>query len=265
MSVSGIPFIWDGTASEVYGLSLMSINSYSIEGSAGSGVELITDEIVKCPELLFLGAKQLPVLEFSLEFISESDMDIYKQIQIKDWLFGKLGYKKLQICLEGFDTYYFNCQLKADKDYCPPCNNYRGFKCNVICDSSFAWQNIKKKTIPHNGANYSTYRFNNVSADSEDLKPIIKFTVGSDAKFKIVNKSYNDLTFEWNNLQSGEVITCDCKTGIITSSTGLKRFSNFNKNFMRMKKGLNNLEFWYNATSVSFEYKNAIRLGGVFY
>lgn len=261
--MKGYPFIWNGVASELYGVSIISINNNSWERPSGGQSEFLTDTVANNAQVMFLGSKQSPVLSFTLEFACEDSMDIYKYNRIKDWLFGEMEFRRLQICEKHFDAFYFNCQLKPDKDYL--LNGFMGFSCNVTCDSPFAWENVRKRRIPHNGANFSEYSFHNLSADSDDMKPVITFKVGTNGKFKIINKSYNNLTFEWSDLQPDEIITCDCKNGIITSSLGLKRLSNFNKTFFKLKKGLNQLEFWYNATDVMFEYKNAVRLGGGIY
>ncbi|MEG2915562.1 MAG: hypothetical protein RR806_05675 [Oscillospiraceae bacterium] len=257
----GYPFIWAGKASENYGISIVSINETSWNKVSGGATELITDTIDRNPELLFLGAKQTPILSFPLEFVCESTMDIQTFITVKNWLFGELSYKQLKFCIDGLETYYFNCVLKSDEDYIFE-DGYKGFKCTVECDSPFAWENTKVKSYMQPSAGYSKQIFNNLSANSEMLKPVISFTCGSNGNFKIINKSLNDLTFEWNNLQNNETITCDCQSGIITSSSGLSRFDNFNKHFLKLKKGVNNLEFWGNVSEIKFTYKNAIRLGG---
>jgi len=169
----------------------------------------------------------------------------------------------MQICLDNFDDFVFDCQLKPQKDFVFS-DGYRAVRCIVECKSPYAWTNLKTKTYPKVEI-FSSVNFDNLSANLEDMLPCIEFKITNNRNFKIINKSYDNLTFEWTNLQDGEIITCDCQTGIITSSTGLNRFVNFNKNFLRFKKGRNKLEFWGNVEYVKIKYKNAVRLGGGMY
>lgn len=260
--MTGYPFIWRGKASENFNISILTINDDGWSKIAGGDHETITDEINRNPELLFLGAKQTPTLSFPIEFVCEYSMDTQTLIRVKDWLFGSLDYQKLQICIDGLEKYYFNCILKPKEDYIFA-DGFRGFSATVECNSPFAWEDMQVKRYSQPESGYGKQIFYNLSADSEMLKPIIKFTsLGGD--FKIINKSLN-ISFEWTGLQDGETIFCDCKTGIITSSTGLSRFNIFNKQFLKLQKGVNQLEFWGKAKMIEIKYKNAIRLGGGFY
>jgi len=260
----GIPFILDGVASEVYDASIVSINNNSVyKQESGSGNEFVTDTNPRSAELLLLGASQFPVLSFEIDVICDDAVDIFKFVTIKDWLFGSNQYRNLQLCIDDFDNFHFECQIQADSDYIFM-DGYRGVHCKVVCNSSFAWTSLKTKTYSSVSI-HDTNVFDNLSADNNGIMPIVEFKITKGEDFKIVNKSLNNLSFEWSDLQNNEIITCDCKNAIITSSTGLTRVNNFNKTFLKFKKGRNQLEFWGNVDYIKFKYRNAVRLGGGMY
>ena len=265
----GYPFIYNGVASELFDMSIVYINNNHTEIESGSGVEMQTDTVFRNPEVLFMGAKQSPALEFSIEFVCEKPMDVYKYHEIKDWLFGGLQFKPLQICIDNFKTFYFNCKLKADKDYVYG-DGYRGFNCTAICDAPWAWEFPTHKKYQLTESSTNTIRIYNISADKEDIKPIVKFTLApNEYNFSITNTSYNNLLFKFSNLSYEESITIDNKTGNITSSTGLRRLGKLtkgtNSGFLKLKKGMNTLVCEGKVSKLEIIYQNAIRLGGGFY
>lgn len=265
--VSGIPFIFDNVPSERFNLSMAYVDKSSYSYNSGSSVTFTTDEIKKNPQLIFLTATQLPALSFDIDIISENPMDVFQFTFIKDWLVGSSyeGYKKLILCVEGLSKYYFNAKITANEDLIFG-DGYRGFACTVECDASWAWQNPITKNFNNNGKYAFVERFNNISADSNGLKPIVKFQIATGGNdFKIINRSLNNLTFAWEGLTSEEIITCDCQTKIINSSMNLYRLKNFNKNFLVLKKGVNELEFIGFTSLIQFTYQNAIRIGGGWY
>lgn len=264
----GYPFIYSGVPSEIFGMSIVFINNNNTEVNSGSGVELKIDNVFRNPEVLFMGAIQSPVLQFPIEFVCDQAMDVYKLHEVKDWLFGNLNYKPLQICVDTLKTYYFNCKLIAEKDYIYG-DGYTGFSCTAMCDAPWAWEFPIKKEFDLSASNFNTVKVFNVSGDKEDIKPIVRFKLlPNEYYFSIKNKSNNNLLFEFADLQSEEEIEVNNKTGIITSSTGLRRLKNLtkgiNSGFLKLKKGQNILECT-GKVHLEIIYQNAIRLGGGFY
>lgn len=271
LKMIGYPFIYNGVPSEVFEMSIVFINNNNTEINSGSGVEMQTDSVFRNPEVLFMGARQAPVLEFPIEFVCEKPMDIYTYHEVKDWLFGGLEFKPLQICIDNLKTYYFNCKITAQKDYIYG-DGYRGFSGNVVCDAPWAWEFPISKTFNSSDMpnEYNTIKIFNLSADKEDVKPIVRFTLAQNSySFSMRNQSYENYLFEFTNLLSGEEIEVDNKSGIISSSTGLRRLKNLtkgkNSGFFKLKRGLNTLSCTGKIEKLEIIYQNAIRLGGGFY
>lgn len=60
-------------------------------------------------------------------------------------------------------------------------------------------------------------------------------------------------------------MTLDNLYGFISSDTGLRRVANFNKVFLKMDKGMNDLVISTNISKLKIKYQNAKRIGGGYY
>lgn len=255
-----LPFIFDGKPSEVFGLTIafQEVDPYS--APSGSGLEQITDSINNSAEQYIFAEKQTPVLEFPIEFFGDK-MDVFHQRSVKEWLFGQNGYKKLQICMDNYSTIYFNCKIKTDTDYIA--GSPYGLRCTIVCDSPYAWEFPKTKHYYFPNHQYYDCEFFNMSSDLNELYPLLKFKLAPASNgITIINKSDHNREFKFKNLMASEEITVDNKSKIITSSTGLSRFDNFNKKFFRLKRGFNHLQIVGACEYLSIIYQNNIRIGG---
>ena len=67
------------------------------------------------------------------------------------------------------------------------------------------------------------------------MMPIINFKLTpNNRNFSIINKSDGRREFKFSNLLGSEKITVDNKHQIITSSSGMFRLDNFNKNYFNL-------------------------------
>lgn len=258
--MQGINFVYDGIPSEEYGLSIAFVGNDSDSYPSGSRVEIATDSLLRNAQRMFLNSTQSTALEFEFCIVSESPLDGYTLSKAKQWLFGALSYRKLQICLEDFRHLYFNCTLQADGDYVFM-GGYYGFNVTAVCDAPFAWEYSRTFT-----GSLGDVVFYNTSADSEDLMPVVRIKMGDSGDFSIVNHSYDERSFLFTGLNKDEVLTVDNRKGTIVSSEGRGRLAKFNKYFLRFKPGINRLTV--NAptgTAYEIEYTNAVRMGGGLY
>lgn len=260
-----MPFIYNDIPSEIYDCSLVFIDESYTNRPSGSGVEMITDSIRRNAKVLYLDASQAPPLEFGIEVVFEEPVDIFVLTQVKDWLGGEITFKELQICAENFNTFYFNCYITLDEDLIYA-GGYRGVKATVHCDAPWAWEHeddityvFDDTSIPH------VVEFNNLSADSEYLRPTIEITAANAGDVSITNVTFNNRETKFSNLLQGETVTLDNLYGFISSDTGLRRVANFNKKFLKMDKGMNELIISPNVSSLKITYQNAKRIGGGYY
>lgn len=263
--IYGMPFIYNSIPSEIYNASLVFLDGDYTKRTSGSGVEIITDSIRRNAKVLYLDATQSPPLEFDVEIVLDEPVDLFVFTQIKDWLGGEISFKELQICADNFADFYFNCyiELKEDLIYA---GGYRGVTATVHCDAPWAWQHeeeleytFEDTSVPH------LVQFNNLSADSESLRPTIEITAANSGDVSIVNMSYQNRETKFSNLLQGETVTLDNLYGFISSDTGLRRVANFNKVFLKMDKGMNDLAISPNISKLKIKYQNAKRIGGGYY
>lgn len=263
--VRGMPFIYNSIPSEIYNASLVFMDGDYTQRNAGSGVELITDTIRRNPRVLYLDAKQSPPLEFDIEVVFEEPVDIFVFTQIKDWLGGEISFKELQICADNFSDFYFNCYIELKEDLIYN-GGYRGLTATVHCDAPWAWQHEEEDVYTFSDTTTKhLVQFNNLSADSETLRPVIEITAKDAGDVSIINRSYQNRETKFSDLQAGETVTLDNLYGFISSSTGLRRVANFNKVFLKMDKGMNNLVISTNVSKLVIRYQNAKRIGGGYY
>ena len=260
MAFFGRSFMFDGVPSEVYGLYIMDIDANAINQSmASSSMEIKEQKVFRRPTPYFLGATPSPKLQFEFSAYSEEGIDADTFQIIARWLFSSRKYKKLQIDQEDIRNIYFNC-IMNDPKIVRVGNIIQGFTCTVLCDSPYAW--LYPRTVSYTytdpNLNDSPITFYNASDDSgsylyPDSLIITMNNFGGNCR--IVNTSDNDRTFLLSNLLAGEVITMDCNLQTISSSTGLKRLENFNKNFLRLSPGVNYLKLTGNVGSLSMTTK----------
>lgn len=296
MSEMGSKFIFDGIPSENYGVSIVFLDTDYTNRPSGSGKTFITENIKRNAKQIYLDATQDKPLEFDIDIVFDNPVDIFDLTQVKDWLSGPLEFKKLQICAENFENFYYNCWIELGDDLIYN-GGYRGVTAKIHCDAPWAWQFERTDNYDCVSGSKKIIPFNNLSADSETLRPKISFTnsVGGgyfcleDVMYdfsgniihdrttifgsttKISYKQENGETVEYNPqtntspLQVDETITFDSLSGIIESSSGVNRVSNFNKVFVKIPKGGQKFIMTGNATNMKLIYTNAKRIGGGYY
>lgn len=264
MEVMGYPFIFNGIPSEQYNASLVFLDEDAQKRPSGSNTNFDIVQIRRNPKQFCVDATQSESLKFGIEVAFNDPVDIYTLTQVKDWLGGPLQFSQLQICAENFNSFYFNCYIELKEDLIYN-GGYYGVTGEVHCDAPFAWEFERTKTYNLTAGSTNNLYFNNVSADSELLRPLITITMGSAGDFSLTDVQNNNSITSFTGLSAGEVLTLDNLYGIITSSTGLRRVSNFNKIFLKMPKGQNKLIVTGNAVKLQITYTNAKRLGGGYY
>lgn len=102
------------------------------EFDSGGKYEISTDTLPASAETLLYGLKQSEnPLEFSVEIVNPDSSIPFEQMhEIKEWLFGQDGWKKLIIASEEFYGYHLKCLLVPETDIVDAAG-YRGVKCTI--------------------------------------------------------------------------------------------------------------------------------------
>lgn len=258
---NAVKFLFDGVLSTDYDMYIVNLNDSGVKDNMASDqMEIIQDMIYRKNKPYLYGTTQTGQLEFELTFASSKPVDRIQSAKIQKWLFGKKKYSKLQILQCDLDTVYFNCFL-LKPTITSVGNLPYAFTCTVSCDAPWSWEFPKKKTFASNLFE-SNIVFYNDSDDSDYLYPHNVFTLDNlTTSLKVINLSDNNRTSEITNISPNETITLDNYRQIITSSTGLNRLGNFNKNWFRLVQGVNKLKIIGGIQASTMTYQNARKVG----
>lgn len=254
MSFHGSSFIYNGKSSDLFGLRIASIDAGAINKSMGSAsVEIFEKKIYRRANPYFYGASVAPKLSFPLSAFAEEDIDAGLFQLIQKWLFSARTYQTLQIDQEDVRDIYFSAFL-TEPEINRVGNLIRGFSCTVMCNSPFAYRFPKTTTWNYTQQIVdSTETYYNGSDDiGTYLYPRIVLTMNNiEDDMSITNLDDSNRVFSFSGLAAGEILTIDNDLQTISSSTGLKRLSNFNKNFLRLVPGRNRLRIQGNISSLA--------------
>lgn len=261
MAFTGRTFSFDSVPSEVYNLFVSNTSGGDVQINNGANVEISTENIYQRPMPYTYGVSQTGVLTFPLTVMSPDEITADESGKISRWLFGQLGYKKLQIFQADLTMVYFNCILTSPRTRRIG-NKIVGYDFTVVCDSPWAWE--FPRSIDRSYTEevvFDTLQFDNLSESSDYMRPTLTMTINSfGGDFTITNDTDagNDLTMA--GLSPNEVITIDNDRMFLTSSSGLRRFSNFNGNWLRLAHGRNNLSLTGNVSRAIMTYQSVRRV-----
>ena len=257
MSFYGSSFIFDGKSSELYDLRLFTFEVSDPSESVAGGSSSVKEEWLYRREVpYYYGRFYESSLEFDFTVGSFSPIDGSSRHAIESWLIGRATYLPLRIVQDDIADTIFNVILSQST------NHYVGnlayaLTLHAKCDRPWGvyYPPTFGKTYSGGYVNGDTFNYFNGSAFSGYNKPTLAFTtnVTSGSVVSIINHSDNEREFKFTDLYPNETITVDNDRGIITSSTGLFRMSNFNKNFFRTVQGRNNLTVSGNITSFTID------------
>jgi len=259
MSFFAESFIFDGVPSETFNVHITNLGDGGDAYTTGSNsVDIVTQSIFNRAVPYFYGASQVSGLSFPCAITSPDEIVADESRFISNWLFGQMTYKKLQIVQDDMLGSYFNCFLNNPQTLRIG-NKIHGYQFEVVCDAPWAWAFEKTLTKTYTDAWVSDeMAFINTSDNNDYVYPELVITHGSlSGDITIMNATDDHREFILTGLTSGEVITMDNDRGIISSSEGLLRMDNFNKNWFRLLPGYNSLHFYGRITSVDITYAPA--------
>ena len=244
MQFYGKSFVFNNIMSEIYDLRIFDFSpSNPSTTSAGGDVSISEQWLYRLPKPYFYGRYYQSALEFDFTVGSFNYIDGQTRHAIESWLLGRHTYLPLRIVQDDIGDVVFNCIItKASQNYIANLNY--GLTLHAKCNAPWAEQIQPTLTKTYSDALMSdTFPYLNSSAYDGYNRPSITFTMGSTATyFSIINASDSNREFRFTGLTPLETITVDNERGIITSSiSGQLRIDDFNKKFLRLVQGVNNL------------------------
>jgi phage-related protein len=246
-------FQYDGIPGETFNLLISQLDDGGVSETDGSSkMEIISQKIYRRQNPYFYGATIADVLRFPATIMSPENIDAETYQLIQKWMFSNRTHKKL-LMQDDMGSAYFNCIFNNPQTIRVG-NLIYGFNAEVECDSAFGWQYPRTTMYTYSTSVVdSTKIFNNRSDDAGSyLYPSLVITMNNIAGgISITNANDANRVFSFTGLSASEVLTMNCGLQTLSSSTGLKRLSNFNKNFLRLVPGINSLRIQGNVASIA--------------
>lgn len=174
-------FEYAGVYSGKYNLIIAYVNRN--ENFVSGGVyEPILNHLPDSAEALLYGLKYSEnQIEFEVEIVNpDNNIPMSQMREIKKWLFGQDGWKKLKLKSPDYANRYLNCLLIPETDI-RDCGGYRGIKCKVKNISSFWYGEeevleLTQSDLEGHINSSGNYRFTlNVKSDVDiEIYPIIQ-------------------------------------------------------------------------------------------
>lgn len=265
MSFYGRTIIFDGIPSENYNLMILSFENSGELSETNAGAEVSTFEtwIPRRPQPFHYGNYLNTPLEFDITLGAIDPIIGLDRSRIGKWLLGRGTYLKLQICEDDIQNFYINVIFTATNKYVG--NVQRGITLHAVANSP--WWYEMPRTLSYNFTgntikNFTADFYNDTDANVY-MYPYVDFTLNSIGNsMSITNITDNNRVFSFTGISPYEHITVDCDKQIITSSTGLYRMTNFNKQWLRFVPGLNKLHIISGIGILKITYQFARNVGG---
>jgi len=251
----------------MFNLYITSPDGGDVGVSGAGGVDLITEDTMRVVKPYLLYVKSNTPLSFDVSISSPEELTAEDARIASRYLFGSQTYKKLWIIQPDMRDFYFN-GIFTQYDTRKVGNRIIGFEATFTCDSPYGWQVPKEYTYSYTPPLIDEeLNFLNLSDYVGTNQPNLSFEItmgafGGDISIENTSYSSSGLSMEFTSLSASEVLTVGSSTGIISSSTGLRRMSNFNKKFLKLISGMNNLVLNGDISQLKITHQNAVKLGG---
>ena len=183
-------FTYAGQYSGDFNLVMSYVENSYEKFPSGGDYEVATDTLPATAETLLYGMKysEKP-LEFSIEITNlDESIPFERMKEIKEWLFGQDGWKKLTLQSPDYQGYHLKCLLVPDEDIVDA-TGYRGLRCTLKNASAYWYGDDKiikftkedlMKLAGENGENLDTEGYLSVAIDIDShspaiISPIIEF------------------------------------------------------------------------------------------
>lgn len=252
---SALYFTYGGVFSGTYGLKIMDFedNNGTVNTESFSPV-LKTIKPAGSNRFYHAGIDYDSPPEFSFSVVSESPIDEYTRREILSWLIGRKSFLPLILHQSDLNHYTINCvftsaELIYMNGYCI------GFSLTATADSPYAKATPDVFIYEGDGTEDTFNILCNTDLQEEYIYPIITFNdstgSSSNKNISIFNMSDSGTReFAFTGLGTSADITVDNETRYIHSEAGATGFlSKFNKNWLRLKRGRNELKITLNGTA----------------
>ena len=274
---------------------IMAYVSRNQDFITGAEYEPMIDTLPSRAESLLYGIKysEKP-LEFEVDIVNpDEDIPMKQMMEVKDWLFGQDGWKKLYIKSPDYENMYLKCLFLPENDI-RDSSGYRGVRCKVKNISGFwygkdeviTYTKEQINALTNNGASLVDNKYVILHPEiktqcKEKVFPILKFmAVTADfnnySKFTMNvhnNKSdyESDFIMDISLANQGKEFEVDCEWAMCEMNGDYYELTSLNTDydFFYLEKGINDVAVNLKPNGVyavpsylSFIYTPKLRVGG---
>lgn len=266
MSFFGRAFVFDSTPCELYDLMLYDIGNQD-EDQNITGVSTIEDETVGDKwRPYFYGTKPGEKLEFDITFgVNERRLDHDKFLddleiaEVTSWLCGHKEYKWLYIDQPDKELVGYRCiisNLQITRYGSVPW----AMTAHVTCDSPYAY--LEAKEIQQTVDGSLTFEIYNESSLNDWYYPVISFSRTSGTAFSATNEQDDNRGPSLTNIPGSVTeIRIDNDRCVIENDQGVNLYSGFNFQFLRLRRGYNQITVTGTGT-ITIQCEYPINVGG---
>lgn len=268
MAFYGELFSFDGVSSAAHDLMMYEIGGSDAQGASqfASESSIIEERLPSRWRPLFIGTEMKGRLEFVITFgVNQERIDAGAYLtrneldRVATWLTGHDSYKYLTIEQDDLTSIRYKCiitNLQTVEYGMLPW----AFQATVTCDSQFAYR--LPTTYTYNVRGSTSIDFNNLSSINGYYKPTIVFEPADTSGLEIINHSDGDRSFRFSTIPgAATTVAVDNENCVITNSADINLYRYFNYNFLRLIKGVNELEIVGNGV-LKIECEFPVNVGG---
>ncbi len=232
----GTNFYYNGVSSASLGVYLIRTSSGLINLPYIPQRDLI-EEFPTMSQSPFSSKSKAQQYQFTLAFSTlTNDMTTAKMKTIATWLFQET-YKPFYSTDEPDKIYYLFAINQVDF----LTNGINEGYFEVTFKSKFPYALMRSSTVNYTINGTQTITINNLSNVSQYYYPVFQFTITDTSSFSIQNLSDGNRSTTQNVVAIGETVYFDNAKRQIISSTGLSKYADFNKTWLRLVQGENQL------------------------
>lgn len=230
---------YDGISCQDFGLMVVQIGSSGMTSTRFGFNRTINEESVRGNETPYYYGYDNEPYQFSITFAKRGEWTDLEKINVVKWLYKK-GYKSF-VSNDNTDITYYCMPTGEANFYDNGCGE--GYvTLTMRCNSPYGYlpKQILDFTIE---ISPTTITIVNDSGVNENYYPYLEVTVNEGTSFSLNNLQDSRDAFAFDNLYEGEKIYIDNERKTIqTSEAGVFRMNNFNKRWLRLLPGINQIE-----------------------
>jgi len=248
---------YDGISCEDFGLILVQVGS-SVTTSSRFGLNrTIQEESVRGRKTpYFYGYDESPH-DFPVTFAKYGEWTDAQKTEVVKWLYKK-DYKSF-VSNDNIDITYY-CMPVGEATFNDTGYGEGYVTLNMRCNSSYGY--LPKQELDFTiGTSPTTITIVNGSGVNENYYPYLEVTVNSGTSFSLDNLQDSRSAFAFTGLNQGEKLYIDNERKIIeTDAAGVYRMNDFNKKWLRLLPGTNQIEVT-GLVTLHFELRFPVAIG----